>query len=92
MDKQTEMHIPGPWTMQPIGDETECNILGPRRELIATVADNEARLIAAAPEMLATLKEAGMVLAEKLARLGASDPTVSPTYRRIQAAITSATA
>ena len=38
--------------MQPIGDETECNILGKGRELVATVSDNDARLIAAAPEML----------------------------------------
>jgi len=49
-------HTPGPWTTQPIGDETECNILGAGRELIATVSDNDARLIAAAPEMLALLQ------------------------------------
>ena len=44
-------HTPGPWTMQPIGDETECNILGAGRELVATVSDNDAHLIAAAPLM-----------------------------------------
>ena len=50
-------HTPGPWTLQPIGDETECNILGAGRELIATVSGNDARLIAAAPRMLAALTE-----------------------------------
>jgi len=50
-------HMPGPWSLQPIGDETECNILGAGRELIATVSDNDARLIAAAPEMLAFLEK-----------------------------------
>jgi len=50
------MHTPGPWTTQPIGDETECNVLGARRELIATVSDNDARLIAAAPEMRRVLE------------------------------------
>lgn len=45
-------HTPGPWTLQPIGDETECNILGAGHELVATVSDNDARLIAAAPRML----------------------------------------
>lgn len=50
-------HTPGPWTMQPIGDETECNILGKHRELVATVSDNDARLIAKAPEMLALLTQ-----------------------------------
>jgi len=49
-------HTPGPWTTQPIGDETECNILGAGRELIATVSDNDAKVIAAAPDMLAALK------------------------------------
>ncbi len=44
-------HTPGPWTCQPIGDETDANILGSRRELIATVADYDANLIAAAPDM-----------------------------------------
>ncbi len=49
-------HTPGPWTLQPIGDETECNILGAGRELIATVSDNDAPLIAAAPDLLAALE------------------------------------
>ena len=49
-------HTPGPWTCQPIGDESECNILGPGRELVATVSDNDARLIAAAPDLLAACK------------------------------------
>ena len=49
-------HTPGPWSCQPIGDETECNILGSRRELVATVADCDARLIAAAPDLLAALQ------------------------------------
>jgi len=49
-------HTPGPWSIQPIGDETECNILGAYRELIATVSDNDARLIAAAPELLALIQ------------------------------------
>jgi hypothetical protein len=53
---ETAQHTPGPWTLQPIGDETECNILGAGRELVATVSDNDARLIAAAPEMYALLK------------------------------------
>ncbi len=44
-------HTPGPWTAQPIGDETEANILGAGRELVATVSDNDALLIAAAPEL-----------------------------------------
>ncbi len=66
MSKQSGMHIPGPWTCQPIGDETECNILWPRRELIATVSDNEARLIAAAPDLLKALKEARRDLFEAL--------------------------
>ena len=49
-------HTPGPWTLQPIGDETECNILGAGHELVATVSDNDARLIAAAPMMRQTLQ------------------------------------
>ena len=49
-------HTPGPWTLQPVGDETECNILGAGRELIATVSDNDARLIAAAPALLEALE------------------------------------
>lgn len=49
-------HTPGPWTLQPIGDETECNILGARRELVATVSDNDACLIAASPELLEALE------------------------------------
>jgi hypothetical protein len=49
-------HTPGPWSVQPIGDETEANILGARRELVATVADYDAHLIAAAPELLKMLK------------------------------------
>ena len=48
-------HTPGPWTLQPIGDETECNVLGAGRELIATVSDNDAPLIAAAPNLLSAL-------------------------------------
>jgi len=39
-----------------MGDETECNILGRGRELIATVSDNEACLIAASPELLEMLE------------------------------------
>ena len=49
-------HTPGPWSLQPIGDETECNILGAGRELIATVSDNDAPIIAAAPDLLAALQ------------------------------------
>ena len=49
-------HTPGPWTTQPIGDESECNILGGGRELIATVSDNDANLIASSPDLLAAAK------------------------------------
>ena len=49
-------HTPAPWTLQPIGDETECNILGKGRELIATVSDNDAPLMAAAPDLLQALQ------------------------------------
>lgn len=51
-------HTPGPWTIQPFGDETEAHVLGKYREIVATVADCDARLIAAAP-----------ALADALARL-----------------------
>ena len=49
---------PGPWSCQPIGDESDCNILGGGRELIATVADCDARLIAAAPDLLNACRDA----------------------------------
>lgn len=62
-------HTPGPWTTQPIGDETECNILGARRELVATVADCDARLIAAAPDLL----KAAQVAERELRELDSSD-------------------
>lgn len=60
--KQAAKHTPGPWTCQPIGDETECNILGSGRELIATVSDNDANLIAAGPTMLAALGAAKEII------------------------------
>jgi len=53
-------------------------------------AQTERLLHNAAPEMLETLREAQLVLAEKLRRLNA-DPEASPTYRRIGAAIAKAT-
>ena len=59
MKQKTEVrHTPGPWSLQPIGDESECNVLGAGRELIATVSDNDANIIAAAPDLLEQLKNA----------------------------------
>lgn len=49
----------------------------------------ERELIAQREELLAVLREAELVLAEKLRRLGA-DPNVSPTTHRIRAAIAKA--
>jgi len=46
----------------------------------------ERELLAQRDELLAVLREAELVLAEKLRRLGA-DPNVSPTTHRIRAAI-----
>jgi hypothetical protein len=54
------------------------------------IADQQKRLANAAPELLEVLREAELVLAEKLNRLGAQ-PNASPTYRRIRAAIAKAT-
>ncbi len=65
-----EKHTPGPWTCQPIGDEMECNILGSRRELIATVSDNEANLISAAPELLAALRNTAFSYHEEMSHPG----------------------
>jgi len=49
-----------------------------------------ARLIASAPELLDALREAELVLAEKLRRLGA-DPNVSAAYQKIGVVIAKAT-
>lgn len=92
-------HTPGPWF---ISNRNPLRVIesGPRMASIAKCgiklgvdADEEAaanaRLIAAAPDMLEVLREAELVLAEKLRRLGA-DPQVSPTYNRIRDVIVKA--
>jgi len=83
--QKPQTFLPGPWTVQPIGDETECNILGPARELIATVSDNEARLIAAAPELLEAAKTALAVLEYE------PEPKSTKTLAILRAAIAKAT-
>ncbi len=47
MSNQDTQHTPTPWTLQPIGDETECNVLGSGRELVGTLADHDAARIVA---------------------------------------------
>jgi hypothetical protein len=46
----------GPWTLQPIGDETKCNVLSATREIVATVKDADGPLIGSAPELLEALR------------------------------------
>ena len=90
-------HTPGPWKAN-FAISQAAYIFGGDRNFARVYnewqdeANQEAnaRLIAAAPDLLAALKEAELVLAEKLRRLGA-DPNVSPTTHRIRAAIAKAT-
>jgi hypothetical protein len=92
MNTTQQTHTPGPWTLQPIGDETEFNILGAGRELIATVSDNDARLIAAAPELLAALEEVmdHSERAQEQGHYGGLHPH-GPILERARAAIRKAT-
>ena len=89
--KQTAMHTPGPWDtgfisqagMPYIGNENEavCQVaVGPRTEA-------NARLIAAAPRLLASL----MWCANLLADYDESEGEEGDAYREAMAAITEAT-
>lgn len=93
-------HTPAPWTLYDARNDGEDafyvnhkhNYIG-RVHLApghAAEGSANARLIAAAPELLEAMQEAELVLAEKMRRLGA-DPAVSPTTHRIRAAIAKAT-
>ncbi len=96
----TSKHTPGPWTKGTSNEGKECVWLngltepfygmGPDHTWIDCGTEANANLVAAAPDLLEALKEAELVLAEKLRRLGA-DPNVSPTTHRIRAAISKAT-
>lgn len=77
----------------PEHDRTSCSdhkIINADAEGSTGCARCTALLMDQRDEMLDVLKEAELVLAEKLRRLRA-DPQVSPTYRRIRAVIAKAT-
>lgn len=89
-------HTPGPWEAVDRLTVRSAYVMGDRNKagwevarLPESALAGDSALIAAAPDLLEALREAELVLAEKLRRLGA-DPNVSPTTHRIRAAIAKA--
>lgn len=86
-------HTSGPWTVAPAFEKSKLNIRGPTGNALAQVLKEKhpheanARLIAAAPELLAALAEIGQLIdAEILVRAPSLDGNSAAGSRTLKAA------
>jgi hypothetical protein len=101
MEHETGTHTAGPWTVDAWGDD-ECDVYGPVDQLICSLSqkycedtgqglnqniEHDAALIAAAPDMLSTLRRAKDELIELYEHLYADDESDNETTEVIDRVI-----
>jgi hypothetical protein len=57
MNMNTSGHTPGPWTVRAYRGLFSCRVIGPQGGMLALCGTANAALIAAAPDLLAAMKE-----------------------------------